>query len=147
MRIKKQEELLDQTVRKQIITEILQPENQWRKHKAYKRYQCYKDNTKRYVVENMLSQFDLQTVIEMRYSISNISIAKKIVDKLARVYSNGACREIQGDENATNTLNILEKELDFTSQMKTTNRFLKLQKNIALYVKPCPEYEEDGSVK
>jgi hypothetical protein len=146
MRIKKQDELLDPVVRKTIITEIKQPENQWRKHEAYKRYQCYKDNTKRYVVENMLSQFDENTVIEMRYSISNISIAKKIVDKLSRVYANGVERAVTSDELATSNIKALEKALDFNSAMKTSNRFLKLQKNMALYIKPCP-VEDDGDQK
>lgn len=142
MRIKTQDEILDQSKRAKIIEEIKGTENQWRKHEAYKRYQCFKDNTKRYVVENMLSQFDISTVIEMRYSISNISISKKIIDKLSKVYSNGCVRQIMEDDQATQNMTDVAKALEFNTQMKSANRFLKLQRNLGLYLKPCPT--EDG---
>lgn len=138
MRIKLESELLDLETRKKIIQEIKGAANKSRKDLAYKRYQCYKDKTKRYVVENLTAQLDQETVKEMRYCISNISIVKKITDKLARVYSNGVERSIQGDDAATKSLQTLVKALDFNTAMKKANRFLKLQKNLDFYVKPCP---------
>lgn len=138
MKIKSELDLLDISVRKQIIEEIKGSENVARKFEAYKRYLCYKDQTSAFVKEQLLKQFDRNTVDEMAYCIANVSLVRKIVDKLARVYNAGAQREIPGDEKATDDLHALVKELDFTSEIKKTNKFLKLQKNLAFYVKPCP---------
>lgn len=147
MRIKTEQDILKLEVRKAIIDEIKGSENQARKHEAYKRYLCYKDKTKDFVTEQLLKQFDQTTVEEMQYCVANVSLVRKIIDKLARVYNNGATREIIGDEQATENLHSLEKELDFNSQIRTANKFLKLQKNLAFYVKPCPVYQSDGSFK
>lgn len=87
MRIKSEEELLDADIRKKIIEEINSTENKQRKNKFYKFYQCYKDNTKDYVMRQMLKQFDRDTVNEMAYALTNLGFARKIVDKLARVYN------------------------------------------------------------
>lgn len=143
MRIKKESEILDSIVRKQIIDEIKGSENLLRKSEAYRWHQCYKDNTRQYVVENMLKQFDFETVLEMRYSIANISFMKKVVDKLARVYANGVKRELLV-ESETAKLNALEKNLCLNSELKTTNRYLRAHRNCALYIKPCPIYDNDS---
>ncbi len=147
MRVKSEIEILDQETRVQIINEIKGSENSSRKNAAYKRYLCYKDQTKQFVMEHLLQQFDQSTVNEMSYAIANISLIRKVVDKLARVYSHGVTRVISGDEESTMNMSKLEKELEFNSQIKKTNKFLKLQKNIAVYVKPCPYIEEDGTEK
>lgn len=147
MRVKSEIEILDQRTRVEIINEIKSSENSSRKNAAYKRYLCYKDQTKQFVMEHLLQQFDPSTVNEMSYAISNISLIRKVVDKLARVYSHGVTRAIMGDEQSTMNMSKLEKELEFNAQIKKTNKFLKLQKNIAVYVKPCPYVEEDGTEK
>lgn len=147
MRIKNEQEILKIEVRREIIAEIKGSENQARKHEAYKRYLCYKDKTKDFVVEQLLRQFDQSTVEEMQYCVSNISFVRKIIDKLARVYNNGVKREIVGDEQASDNLHGLEKELDFNSAIRLANKFMKLQKNLAFYVKPCPVTLPDGSQK
>jgi hypothetical protein len=138
MRIKEESDILNIETRKKIIQEIEGPENLRRKHEAYKRYQCYKDKTNHYVVELLLRQFDPDTVDEMRYALSNISIVKKVVDKLARAYSFGVDRAISGDLKATENLKKLEKRLDVNTAVKKTNRLLKLEKNVDLFIKPCP---------
>lgn len=145
MRIKFEKEILDIKTRKDLIAEIEGQENRARKARAFRRYQCYKDRTFEFVIENLLRQFDAQTVIEMRYGIANISLVRKIVDKLARVYSNGAVRTADG-ENASKNLQELSKKLKLQSEMKKTNRFQKLQKNVALFVKPCPIYKAEGGI-
>lgn len=147
MRIKFEKEILDQPTRKKLIEEIESSENRWRKAEAYKRYQCYKDKTSDYVVDALLKQFDETTVLEMRYGVSNISIVRKVNDKLSRVYSNGAERTIEGDDKATENLQTLAQVTNLQTEMKKTNRFLKLQKNAALYIKPCPVYSESGAVE
>lgn len=147
MRLRTDTEILDQQIRKQIIEEIAGNENQARKDQAYKRYLSYKDKTSQFVVENLLKQFDKDTVNEMAYCIANISLVRKVIDKLARVYANGVRRKLIGNDQATENLNALEKELEFNAQIKKTNKFLKLQKNVAVYVKPCPYIEQEGVEK
>jgi hypothetical protein len=145
MKIKFENQILDPAVRAQVIMEIEASENRNRKHESYRRYLCYKDQTIYFVVANLLRQFSENTVISMRYSISNISIVRKVIDKLSRVYSVGVKREISGKDEDTKKLQELEKIIDINSKMKQANRYLKLQKNCALYMKPCPRYNEDGS--
>ena len=147
MRIKSEQDILKIEVRRAIIEEIKGSENQARKHEAYKRYLCYKDKTKDFVVEQLLRQFDQSTVEEMQYCVANISFVRKIIDKLARVYNNGVKRALIGDEPGSENLHQLEKELDFNTYVRQANKFLKLQKNVAFYVKPCPVAQPDGSEK
>lgn len=137
MRIRDENEILDPATRKAIIEEINGNENQERKQEAFRRYLIYKDDTKQFVIENLLKQFDKNTVNEMSYCIANISIVRKVIDKLARVYNQGVEREIEDDEQSEENLEVLEKELDFNTSMRKANKFLKLQKNIAFYIKPC----------
>lgn len=146
MKLTRESDILDINKRAKIIQEIEGQENRARKYEAYKRYQCYKDMTNHYVLSYLLRQFESNTVNEMRYALSNISFVRKVVDKLARVYSNGVERIISGDEEATKKLKEIEKLFKLTETMKTTNRFLKLQKNVDVFVKPYPCYEGTSTV-
>lgn len=153
MQITSEDQLLDINVRKAILKEICGEENQERKNQAYKRYEMFKDRIKKYVMLEMKKQFDESTVKEMSGVLSNVSIVKKIINKLAKVYSSGAERKIEvtedgePNEDAQKNLNKLEKQLEMNTQMKKLNRFLKLQKNGAAYVKPCKVIEVDGAEK
>lgn len=138
MRIKSQNELLDISVRAQIIEEIEGSEEQKRRDRAYMSQQCYRDQTRRFTIEELLNQFEQTTVNQMDYAISNISIVKKVIDKLARVYSYGVDRTIGEDKERTEALQKIASCLKMNTQMKLTNRMLKLHRNTALYIKPCP---------
>lgn len=140
MQIQNETEILDEKVRYEIIKEILSSENLARKHEAYRRFLCYKDRTNEFVIERLKKQFDADTVNEMEYCISNISFTRKIVDKLARVYNSGVERKIEGSRKSTKKLQGLENALEFNSQIRSANKFLKLQRNVAFYIKPCPVY-------
>lgn len=145
-KILRESDILDADLRKVVIEEIQGPENTQRKHEAYKRYLCHKDQTDKYVVDMLLKQFDTDTVREMSYCLSNVSFVRKVIDKLARVYNSGVKREIEGDEAGTTNLEMLAKKMKFNSELKKTNKYLKLQRNVALYVKPCPVYKGDETV-
>lgn len=144
MKIKNESEILNIEVRQQIIAEINAPENQKRKDEAFKRYQCFKDQTDQYVLEQLSKQFDQDTINEMTYSIANISLVKKVISKLARVYNSGVRREVEDDKESTQRIETLAKELELNTELRKTNLYLKLQRNMALYIKPCPETEENG---
>lgn len=90
--IKEEKDILDEAKRKQLIACWGKGNNVHRKHEAYKAYECLKDHTNHYVLELLLKQFDLQTVAQMQYAISNVSVLRKVIDKLAKVYANGAKR-------------------------------------------------------
>lgn len=146
MQIKNQEQLLDPAVRKKIIEDIKGTENSARKHEMYKRYQCYKDQTFRYVRAELLKQFDPSTVFEMSYALSNIAIVRKVIDKLARVYKYGVEREVYingvESEELSDSIKAISDELDANRKFKKANRFFKLFKNTLMYVRPKPISDE-----
>lgn len=147
MRIKNQDEILNIEVRKKIIDEILGQENQARKDEQYKRYLCLKDKAKRFVTEQLLLHFDQTTVSEMMMMISNVSLYRKVIEKLAKVYSHGVTRVVLDSEDDTAKIEELDDKLNFTSRMKEINQFLKASKNTVMYVKPCPYYDETNEIK
>lgn len=131
----KEEEILDQGFRKKIIEEIKGPENIARKADALKRHDCYKDQTKKWVLEALRREFEEQTVEEMSGRVSNISIARKIVDKLAQTYVHGVDRLVE-DELSQEAVDKLERELDLNTKMKKADRGLELHKNEMVQVVP-----------
>lgn len=140
MRIKSEKDLLDAEVRKKIITEINSTENKARKEKFYKFYQCYKDNTREYVLRHIKKQFDADTVNEMSYAVTNLGFTRKAVDKLARVYNYGVERDAmvndQTDEKLTEAITLVTKECDVNRIFKKTNRWLKRDKNCVQFIVP-----------
>lgn len=146
IRIEREEQVLqDPAIRKLIIEDINGPENTRRKNEAYRRHQCYKDKTSIYVIKELLQQFDDTTVKEMNYSLSNISIAKKIIDKLARVYTNGVQRNVT-PETAQENVDKVAKLVSMNKIMKRTNRYLRAQHNTIVGTLPCPKID-NGVVK
>ncbi len=139
MMLERESEVLSLETRKQIVEFIQSTKNVKRKHEAFKRYECYKDQTDKYVIELLKNTFSEKTVTEMSYAIPNIPLVRKIVDKLARVYSNGVKRS-SNNRKLTLTIEELTKELDVNSAMKKQNRFLKLQKNGMIFPRPYPVY-------
>jgi len=138
IRIKDESEVLgDAALRKAIIEEINGPENQARKDESFRRHTCYKDQTSQYVVRELLKQFDDDTVREMNYSISNISIGRKIIDKLGRVYSSGVQRAGR-DDSETEAIEKTSKLVELNRVMKRANRYLRMHHNTIVGVLPCP---------
>lgn len=143
MRIKDQSEILQLKVRKKIIEDIEANENKIRKQEAYRRSQCYKDRTGLEVIKMLSKQFDEQTVNEMSYAITNLSIVKKVIKKLARVYKNGVTRTAGNDE-LTKKVEELQRIFKFNQRVKTQNRWTRLHKNAVMYIKPCKHIDNEG---
>ena len=146
MRLKSEDEILKPEIRRQIIEEIDGPENMRRKHAAYRAHMSYKDQTSTFVIDQLLRQFDSSTVSEMSYAIANISIIRKIINKLARVYSHGVNRTVTDDDGSTEKVEEIDNALNVTQTQKTLNRFLKLHHNTTNYLKPCKSIEDDDEV-
>ncbi len=146
IRIREEADVInDEALRKRIIEEISGPENRKRKEESYRRHLCYKDKTSIYVAQELLKQFDADTVREMSYSISNISLSRKIIDKLARVYSNGVQRKVE-PASAQNTVDEIAKVCEMNKNMKRANRYLRAHRNTIVGVLPCPYYEDGAAL-
>jgi len=141
MRVKYESEVVaSQELRKKIIEEIQGPENQRRKSESYRRHQCNKDRTKLFVLDELIKQFDPETVREMNYSIANLSVSRKIIDKLAKVYANG-CKRTGKNDAETKAIEETANLLEMNRKMKTTNRYLRTHKNTVVGILPCPVYD------
>lgn len=140
-----EQDLLDPVKRKEIIAGFDSAENNRRKRVAFKGYECLKDKTINYTAELLLSQFDVDTFYEMQYALTNVSILRKVIDKLARVYSNGVKRSMGADDRAgTEAVEDAAKYFRMTERMKKTNRFLRTFKNTLVFAKPVASSDEPG---
>jgi hypothetical protein len=128
-------DVLDISERKKIIKEIEGPENHMRKNQVYVREEMYNDLTYKYVFESLKEQLSSKSIREMQYSISNINILKKVIDKLSRVYTYGVSRSLD-DSNYQQSLDTLVDKLDMNNRMKLANRQYRRDLNAALYARP-----------
>ncbi len=143
----REDDLLIKEVRQQIIEAIVSDQNRARKDEAFRRYQIYKDNSVPYVQEKLLAQFAQDTVKEMSFGLSNLAIVRKVIEKLGRVYSYQVKRSVQDDDESTKSIEQLSKILKLNTVLKKTNRFLKLQRNVAVFPRPIKVDQPDGSEK
>jgi hypothetical protein len=141
----KESDVLDPVFRKKVIKEIQSNENQQRKLEHFKRYEVYHDRVAKYTEDLMAKQFDATTIDEMKMSLTNISLCRKIVDKLARVYSNGVERQIKSKRDMK-SLEVVEKHLCVNAKMKKANRYLELHNNVWMTCLPKPKKDRDGNV-
>ena len=73
-------DVLSLGVRKQFLDEILQEENQRRKEESIRRYEIYKQNQKRFVLQALVNEFSPKTVVSMR-TLTSINLTKRIIDQ------------------------------------------------------------------
>ena len=140
--IMNEDEILDEAVRKKIIEEFIDDgANETRKAEAFKAHECLKDKTVNYVLDLLLKQFEAKTVHEMQYATANISFFRKVIEKLAKVYSLGVKRTLDGKKDTQN-LEAIAKILEFDDAMKKINRYFRAFKNTLAF--PHPVELEDG---
>lgn len=136
MKLHSEDQLLDIEVRRDIIKEIRSSPNVKRKKEALRRHEVYKDRTKKFVMEKLEAEGLKKTTLAiMKNRASNISICKKIINKLARAYNNGLVRDAGNDETNT-AISYIASELDIDSRMKKADKYLRLQKNCLLWLMP-----------
>lgn len=144
MKLKKEEQILDEDFRKDVIEEILDEENQIRKMREKKRYDVYKDGTRKYVIERLEKEYsNADTLQDAIHRTANLSILRKIIDKKSVVYKDGVIREVnseQGKEEKQEQLDSFTDLLNINSAMKKVNRYLENHKNCDVYITPydCP---------
>ena len=135
MKLYTEDQLLDEATRKQLIKHIDSESNKRRKREAFRRYECLKDKTVNYVLDLLLKQFDVETVYEMQYAMSNLSVFRKVIQKLAKVYANGVKRTMP-TESDTALIEDAAVYLDMNAAMKKTNRYFRAFLNTLVFVKP-----------
>lgn len=143
MMLETEEDVLKEDFRIAILKEIEGRENLHRKAESMRRYDIYKDKIKKYVVEGLKKEGLLQkTVDQMANRCANISIARKIVNKLARAYSAGVQREVVNEDTGkaidtdTKLIEDYAKLIKFDEKMRKGDRFRELQKNMLFQVVP-----------
>lgn len=130
-----EDQLLDLAFRKLVIEEITGSENRQRKTRELRKYEIYKDNTRKWVIESLTRELSPETVAQMENRASNISIARKIVDKLARSYVGGVERKVE-DKTSQSSIDELGRLLEVNAAMKKGDRYLELFKNTMVQVIP-----------
>lgn len=139
MRMFREEQILDSNFRKRVIQEITSNENVDRKNEALKRYEVYRDNTIKWVIKSLEDEgLKPTTLAQMSNRASNISIARKIINKLARCYSAGVQRE---STQAQEKIDELTKIMNWNQKMKKSDKYNELHKNTLIQCIPelCAE--------
>jgi hypothetical protein len=143
MKIYNEQQILDEKFRAMVIEEIVANENIERKKEALKRYDIFKDNTKKWVIDKLTKEgLGSDTIALMSNRSSNISICKKIINKISRAYSGGVIRETLS-AGAKLQIEVFEKKLSWNTKMRKTDKYLNLFKNTLVGIVPVISKIED----
>lgn len=148
MKLFSETQILDENFRALCIREIQSNTNKRRKREAMKRYEILKDNTVKYVVEKLQNEGLLpETVRLMENRAANISICRKVIEKLARCYSGGVIRDGGGDLQNVQIAD-MSGLLDIDGKMKKSDKYRKLFRNCFVQVVPEKvEIDKEGKEK
>ncbi len=135
MKLMRDEDILNESFRAKVIAEIRGKENVDRKTRDLRRYEVYKDRTRKWVIERLLNEFKPDTVAIMENRAANISICRKVINKLARSYSSGVERVAEPGTDSEN-ITALANDMAFNTQMIKADRFSELFKNTQIGVLP-----------
>lgn len=135
MKIQSEEQLLNPEIRAALIKHWDMDPNVCRKAEAFKAYECLKDKTSVYVRDLLLKQFDFDTVVDMQYAISNISILRKVISKLAKVYDYGVKRTMP-NKKQTEQVEEAAETLRMNAAMKKANKYFRTFHNTLIHPHP-----------
>lgn len=137
IRMFKDEDMLNEAWRAQVIQEIKGQENTDRKHDSLRIYEVLRDRVKKWVMEALQKEgLKDETLVQMENRCSNISIFRKVINKLARLYVGGVERSIEENNDAEQAIDDLAKLMDFDTRLKKADRYRQAQKNCAIQVIP-----------
>lgn len=141
-----EEDVLREDWRAVAIKEITEgEENIDRRNEHLKRHEIYRDRNKKWVMSEIEKEGYRQVTVEqMRNRASNISVCRKIVNKLATTYIGGVDRTVE-DESSQESIDMISDELDFNTQMKKSDRYRQLHKNALIGIVPVLDTEESKS--
>ncbi len=126
-----EEQILEQDFRKKVIEEILGPENTERKKNMKQRYDVFKDGTKQYVLDRLQKEIGPDDFEEAKYRVANISLTRKIIDKKAMVFKDGANRTVEDSPETEEQVASYVDWLNHNTKMKKVNKYLELFRNCA----------------
>lgn len=147
MRFTSEEDILNEEFRKQVIDEIVKSEeNRERKFQAVRRDEIYQDQSKKWVMHAVEKEgYKKETVEQIRNRATNISFAKKVVNKKARAYSGGVQRKTDV-ESDNESITKIEALLNVNTVMRKWDRKLELHRNALLKIVPvCNQRETKKS--
>lgn len=128
--------LLDPSVRKNIIDEIKSFENVERKRKSFKAYEVFNDNAKPYIVDELERQLKPSTVKKIPI-VSDINFAKAIVNKQANIYTDEPVRSYEEiTESDAEALENLYGDSGFDTILGKSNKYFKLSNQAFLQIVP-----------
>jgi hypothetical protein len=134
--------VLDSSVRRQVLDDINTEENYSRKREAQRRFDVYRGRQDRYILETLQNEFSVRTVQEMR-TILSINMTEKIIGELSSIYKNDPDREYgDASDNEKEQIENLYAEAKFNSAMKVANKYYNLFDDVDLLVLP-----KDGKVQ
>jgi hypothetical protein len=134
--LQKEEQLLNEAYRKSVIDKISQLCNTRRKAELKKRHEIYKDQTKKHVIQEMIHEAEDPSIKkEIEARTSNVSIGRKIWDKKAMIYKDGARREASEESKQKQVDSVIDM-MDFNQGMKKTNRYSEIFRNVLTGVLP-----------
>lgn len=146
MKLQTENDILDEDFRLHVLKEINGDENLERKKEVKRKYDAYKDGTKQFVIERMNQELSPETFKEIEQRTANISILRKIIDKKAMVFKDGAIREAsdeEGSETFQNAIDFYVDELNHNTKMKKVNKYIELAKNCAYFISPYKDPKSD----
>jgi hypothetical protein len=127
---------LDISERKKLIADIKSYENQERKKKSLKDYEVYNDSAYDYVYDTLMRQLGIRTVEQMPI-VSNLNIAKAVVNKEATIYTDDPLRTYEDiNDQDVEALKKLYKDCKFNSLFGKSNKYYKLRNQAFLQVVP-----------
>src|SRR5689334_1839491 len=117
--------LLDQSERKRIITEIKSSENRSRRLDEQRKFDIYKKKQAAYVLERLKDEFDAKTVMSMRKVLS-INPCKRIVDEQSSLYVSEPERHFgEVDEAQEEQIKAIYECSKVNQRMRLANRYYK----------------------
>ena len=128
--------------RKQIVDEIIGPENIARKSKSLREYDIYRSILYKYVYNYLSQQFSQNTLSEIPIT-STINLARRVVDSEASIYSREPEREFTAvDEKQDEALGNIYADGQFDQKLSVSNACYKLQAQNILMCVP-----KDGKIE
>lgn len=136
IRLHSEEQILDEGFRKKVIEELTSGANLARKREMKKRYEVYKDLTVKWVIQKLKDEgLKDKTLKLMTNRASNISICRKVVNKLARSYTGGVVRDT-GSPAGNEVVSAVVDLLDLDNNQIKADRYRRLFKNVFSAVLP-----------
>lgn len=148
IKLNSEEQILNLEYRKLVIEDIISGENVQRKKEHLRRQDIYKDHTVKWVVEKLAKEgLQAETIALMTNRAANVSVCRKIIDKLAQTYLGNVRRETEV-KDAELQIKMLEDALEFNEKQKKSDRWLELHRNCITQVVPVMnQRESSGLVK